>query len=265
MEQVEKTYQAWFRIFKETVVPRLIPQPKWFNIEKDLKEKDLVYFQKKDSPLSSTWTVGQVDQIIASRDGFIRRAIIKYFNAGENHPQLTDRSVRKMIKLWSIDEACLSEDLVELQERLDKTSVVQETGTDAASAKVADCSYTTTAVVKDGIDILSSDQGFQCLETSASENRGVMAASSFSPILSSISGFYCGSEQPRYVAGPTYVTLDGTKFDLAAFSVSCDLTPLLVQHHQHVEEVDEDSDQEGQAANLDTLHRVMVSTGFCLD
>ena len=77
LEQVENLYQGWFKVFKETVVPRLISQPKWFKIEKDLQEKDLVYFQKKDSPLNSVWTVGQVDQVIVSRDGYIRRAVIK--------------------------------------------------------------------------------------------------------------------------------------------------------------------------------------------
>ena len=53
LEVVESTYKGWFNIFKETVVPRLINQPKWFRKEKDLKEQDLVYFQKEESELSS--------------------------------------------------------------------------------------------------------------------------------------------------------------------------------------------------------------------
>ena len=37
LEIVEKTYHGWFKVFKETVVPHLIHQPKWFKIDKDLK------------------------------------------------------------------------------------------------------------------------------------------------------------------------------------------------------------------------------------
>ena len=49
---------------------------------------------------------------------------IKYFNASENdpenavyHPQFTDRAVRKLIRLWSVDECSLFDDLTELQEK----------------------------------------------------------------------------------------------------------------------------------------------------
>ena len=265
MEQVEKTYQGWFRIFKETVVPRLINQPKWFKIERDLKEKDLVYFQKKDSPLSSTWTVGQVDQVIASRDGYIRRAVIKYFNAGENHPHFTDRSVRKLVKLWSMDEVCLFDDLSELQQRLDKVDDSRDQANDQVAqddlAAVAGSGPATT------VDV-SGVEGFHCYGASVNLARDVLVASSCSPLLTSVAGHYCGSAQPGFSVGPVCVTLDGSQLDLAAMTISCDLTPLGV--HQpgpvgDVEEVSDDDDQEEQPVNFDTLYDVMVSTGFALD
>ena len=115
---VEIIYKAWFKIFKDTVVPRLIHQPKWFKITEHLKDHDLVYFQKDESDLAASWTLGQVDQVIVSRDGLIRRAVIKYYNAGDDRHHLTDRSVRKLVKLWSIDEASLFEDLREIDKRL---------------------------------------------------------------------------------------------------------------------------------------------------
>ena len=90
MQQVETTYKGWFKVFSETMVPRLIHQPKWFKVDKDLKEGDLIYFQKTESALDSAWTVGQVDQLIASRDGLIRRVILKYFNASEDFPRFSD-------------------------------------------------------------------------------------------------------------------------------------------------------------------------------
>ena len=59
-----------------------------------------------------------MDQLVVSRDGLIRRAIIKYFNAGEDRPQFSDRSVRKLVKLWSIEESSLFEDLKEVENRV---------------------------------------------------------------------------------------------------------------------------------------------------
>ena len=117
---VEKLYAGWFKVFKDTVVPRLIPQPKWFKLEKDLNEGDIVYFKKDDSVLGSSWTVGKVDQRVVGRDGHIRRVIIKYHKVNENDPshaslQFTDRSVRSLVKLWSVDEVDLFDDLAELQ------------------------------------------------------------------------------------------------------------------------------------------------------
>ena len=36
-QDVDKLYSAWFKIFRDTIVPPLIPQPKWFRIDHDLK------------------------------------------------------------------------------------------------------------------------------------------------------------------------------------------------------------------------------------
>ena len=71
LEHVDKLYSGWFKIFKDTVVPRLVSQPKWFKLDKDLKEKDIVYFQKSESALGSTWIIGEVDQVIIGRDVMI--------------------------------------------------------------------------------------------------------------------------------------------------------------------------------------------------
>ena len=100
-----------------------------------------MYFQKSESALSSPWTIGEVDQVVVGRDGLIRRAIIKYFNASENdpenanyHPQFTDRSVRKLIKLWSVDECNLFDDLAELQESFDSARMHEGNNDDADQA-----------------------------------------------------------------------------------------------------------------------------------
>ena len=64
--------------------------------------------------------IGRVDQIIRGRDGVIRRAVIKYRNASENIQRETERSVRKLIRLYSADDPDLYQDLGELQRRIDQ-------------------------------------------------------------------------------------------------------------------------------------------------
>ena len=103
------------------MVPNIMFQPKWYNSDKDLKVGDLVYFQKKEGKANQTWTIGRVEQIVRSdRDNLIRRAIIKYQNHGEERPQLTDRHVKKFVKLFNVDEYQVQDDLDELQKKINQ-------------------------------------------------------------------------------------------------------------------------------------------------
>ena len=81
---------------------------------------------KSESKLTNEYTMGKVDQVIAGRDGITRRIIIKYFNPDESEPKFSDRAVRSVIKIFSIDEFCLAEDLAILQKRIDKKFGKQE-------------------------------------------------------------------------------------------------------------------------------------------
>ena len=120
LERVESLYDSWFKIWRDTVVPKLLYQPKWYDSDKDLKEGDLVFFQKKDGELEIRWVIGKVEQVVKSeRDGKIRRVIVKYQNERETFSRMTDRSVRKLVKLFSIDEHHVEEDLAELQKRIE--------------------------------------------------------------------------------------------------------------------------------------------------
>ena len=85
LDKVEKLYKSWFIVWRDTVVPKIMFQPKWYNSDKDLQEGDLVYFQKKEGKANQPWTIGRVEQIVRSdRHNLIRRAIIKYQNFGES-------------------------------------------------------------------------------------------------------------------------------------------------------------------------------------
>ena len=62
-------------------VPKLIFAPKWYKDDQNLKEGDMVYMKKSpDNKLDSAWVVGVVEQVIPSRDGKVRRVIVKYSN-----------------------------------------------------------------------------------------------------------------------------------------------------------------------------------------
>ena len=120
LNRVEELYKSWFLIWRDTIIPKIMFQPKWYESSKDLNENDIVYFQKKDSALDSNWVIGVIDQVVRSeRDNVIRRVIIRYQNKGENVPRFTDRSVRKIVKLFSVDEHHIQEDLAALQKHID--------------------------------------------------------------------------------------------------------------------------------------------------
>ena len=71
---MEELYESWFKVWQDVVVPKLLLQPKWYDGDKDLKEDDIVYFQKKDSPLTIKWTIGRVEQLLRSeRDQMDRK------------------------------------------------------------------------------------------------------------------------------------------------------------------------------------------------
>ena len=79
-------------------------------------------FQKSESALDSRWTLGTVDQLVRSRDGLVRRVIIRYQNAKEEFHRLTDRNIRKLVKIWSCDDLNTDEELGELHKRLRGTA-----------------------------------------------------------------------------------------------------------------------------------------------
>ena len=134
VQKVDKLYKAWYRLWKDAVVPKLIRQPKWFKTDKHLKPGDLVYFEKDPSKLGSVWVMGRVDQVMRSSDGLIREATVAYRNYKEEFDRLTNRAVRSLVKIFSIDEDCIQEDLARLQERIDRLNCAGGDGHDDEEA-----------------------------------------------------------------------------------------------------------------------------------
>ena len=72
-------------------------QKKGFKNDRDLVQGDLVYYQMKEGKLSGTWVMGMIDQVVRSRDGMIRRVVVKYRNFKENFDRGTDRTPRRFL------------------------------------------------------------------------------------------------------------------------------------------------------------------------
>ena len=125
LKKVNECYEAWFKVWNTSVIPTLIPQPKWFKDSGEIKVEDVVYFRKTANELSSTWTVGQVESVTKSKDGVVRRVEVRYHNAGDvsdkyamveiSPPKFTDRAVRSLVKLFSIEDAYFIEDMNEVE------------------------------------------------------------------------------------------------------------------------------------------------------
>jgi hypothetical protein len=64
--------------------------------------------------------MGKIDQVMRGRDGVIRRVVVKYRNSTEEFGRPTDRSTRRLIKLYSADDPDLQADLGKLQARIDE-------------------------------------------------------------------------------------------------------------------------------------------------
>ena len=115
MVKVVKIYEAFFKVWNASMVPKLIPRPKWFKESPELKPGDIIYFKKTENELSSDWTGGQVHYVTRSSDGVIRRVCVKYFNHKENMPRFTDRAVRSLVKLFSIDDSYFMHDMAKVE------------------------------------------------------------------------------------------------------------------------------------------------------
>ena len=114
MDKVEKTYVAFFRVWNEVMVPKLMKLNKWFNNKGMLSVDDVVYFQKSEDDLSSNWILGIVEDVIKSKDDVVRKVVIKYQNANENVSRTTERAARKIIKLFHIDDTTWRDDMEEV-------------------------------------------------------------------------------------------------------------------------------------------------------
>ena len=129
LETIAKFSNSMINYFKKTAIPQLIPKPKWAQEKGDtIIEKDVVMFQKREGPLNQDWHLGMIEEIIKGKDNAIRVVEMKYLNASEVDlptykleevvptikKRYTQRTTRSLVKLYSINDPNLNEDLQEI-------------------------------------------------------------------------------------------------------------------------------------------------------
>jgi len=105
MDQMDKIYRSWWKIWKEEKLEQFIPKSqRWTKTSMQPIVGDIVMFIKVENEVGfgeSTWGVGRVQDIEVSEDGVARTITIQYKNATEGVFRSTRRSVRKVAILCS--------------------------------------------------------------------------------------------------------------------------------------------------------------------
>ena len=124
MDRVEDCYKVWYREYQDTLLLKYLLdlQPKWFKSDM-VKLEDVVFFRKREGKLDGDWTLGMVDDIVKSEDGVVRRVSVRYQNSGEAHHRTTDRSVRKIVRLFNVEDGSWRQDMDSVQRKLSHAGV----------------------------------------------------------------------------------------------------------------------------------------------
>ena len=115
----EKIFNSWFENWLLSHVPKLMDQPKWFKSDRDLKKGDVVLFLKHESEISSTYQYGIIDAVEVSRDGKIRKVVVRYRNHSEDTNRTTYRSARSLVVIHPVDEIDIIQELGQIALEVD--------------------------------------------------------------------------------------------------------------------------------------------------
>ena len=132
MKKIQNAFDIFYNLWNETIIPKLMKAPKWYDSKSNLKIGDIVYFRKTEHELSSSWTLGKIVDVVYSKDGVVRRVTVEYQNASESIKRETDRAARSMIKLFHIDDKNWCQEMAKVDTVLEVLNEDDET--------VANCS-----------------------------------------------------------------------------------------------------------------------------
>ena len=106
-----EAFQAWWGVWLVSALPKIIPKPKWFKSDSDVREGDIVLFNKNENSLIGEYKYGIIETVNVGSDNKIRAVVIRYQNAGENVARATVRAVRTSVIIHRVNEVDLMEEL----------------------------------------------------------------------------------------------------------------------------------------------------------
>ena len=104
-------FNTWWEAWLTSAVPKLVPQPKWFKNDEDIKVGDVVLFRRTEGSLAGEYKYGMVEEVHRGADNRIRSVVLRYKNANEEIERKTFRAVRSLVILHRIDEINVMEEL----------------------------------------------------------------------------------------------------------------------------------------------------------
>ena len=69
-------FTSWWEHWLISVVPKIIPQPKWFKSDQDIKVGDVVLFNKQEGSIAGNYKLGMVDDVKFGEDGLTLWSLI---------------------------------------------------------------------------------------------------------------------------------------------------------------------------------------------
>ena len=95
-------------------VPTLIERSKLHKTDKPINVGDIVLFLKSEREYDLQYQYGIVSGLKKGRDGLIRKVLVEYKNHNENVRRTTERGVRDLVIISSVDELDIYESLNQL-------------------------------------------------------------------------------------------------------------------------------------------------------
>ena len=108
-----EAFQAWWEAWLTSALPKLIPKPKWYANDEDIKKGDVVLFDKSEGSFVGEYQYGMVEDVKLGPDQKIRAVTVKYRKAAKNVSRTTFHAVRMLIIIHRVDEIDMMEELGE--------------------------------------------------------------------------------------------------------------------------------------------------------
>ena len=111
LDQNANIFNCWWETWLTSALPKIVPQPKWFKSDQNLKVGDVVLFRKMEGAIAGHYKYGAVEEVRVGTDGRIRAVVLRYRNPTEGVERTTVRAVRTLVVIHRVDELDVMEEL----------------------------------------------------------------------------------------------------------------------------------------------------------